>query len=153
MEGAVGGSRRRATAGLMVSGCLAMLVAACAGPGGATSGGAKPLVGTQWMAQTIGGREASVVPPSTVSFDGQRITGSGGCNSFNGTIGYAGDQLAVGPLATTRMMCPPEVMKQEAAFLQALQTAQRFTMTEWLLTLFDPSGNQAMTLTRLTAPL
>ncbi|QNT70701.1 META domain-containing protein [Defluviicoccus vanus] len=131
-----------------------MTAAACAGPGGASSGGPEPLVGTQWLAQTIAGQEASLYPASSVRFDvGQRITGNGGCNTFNGTIGYAGDQLAVGPLATTRMMCPPEVMRQEAGFLQALQTAQRFTMSDWLLTLFDPSGNQAMTLTRMTGPL
>ena len=148
------GGAKRTIAMIVISSGLAMTVAACAGPGGARSGNPEPLVGTQWLAQTIEGRQASLYPASTVRFDiGQRITGNAGCNSFNGTIGYSGNQLAVGPLAATRMMCPPEVMSQEAAFLQALQTAQRFAVSDWLLTLYGPSGNVQMTLTRMTEPM
>jgi Heat shock protein len=140
--------------GMVVAGGLAMAVAACAGPGGAPGSNPEPLVGTAWLAQSIGGRPASLAPASSVRFDfGQTITGNAGCNTFNGTIGYSGDQLAVGPLATTRKMCPPEIMAQESSFLQALQAAQRFAMTEWLLTLYGPSGDVAMTLTRMTEPM
>lgn len=128
-----------------------MTLAGCAGAG---AGDAERLIGTRWLAQSIGGRQASLYPASTVRFDiGQRVTGDAGCNTFNGTIGYSGDQLAVGPLATTRKMCLPEVMAQESAFLQALQTAQRFTVSDWLLTLYAPSGDVAMTLTRMTEPM
>lgn len=144
----------RSLAAVVITGSVALAVAGCAGPGGAPGNNPEPLVGTQWLAQTIEGRQASLMPASSVKFDpGQRITGNAGCNTFSGTIGYSGDQLAVGPLATTRKMCPPEAMAQESAFLQALQSAQRFSMSEWLLTLFGPSGNQVMTLTRMTEPM
>lgn len=134
------------------AGGLMLTVAGCAGaPGANTPDSPAPLVGTTWLAQTINGQQASLAPASQVTFDtGSKITGNGGCNTFFGTIGYSGDQLAVGPLATTRKMCPPEVMNQEAQFIRGLETAQRYEMSQWLLTLYGPSGNAQMTLTRVT---
>jgi heat shock protein HslJ len=52
-----------------------------------------------------------------------RISGSAGCNRFNGQYTTQGPNVSIGPLAATRRACaaPPGIMEQEAAFLKALQ--------------------------------
>ena len=46
--------------------------------------------------------------PFLVFDEGGRVSGSGGCNRLAGTYTASGEQLAFGPLATTRMACLPE---------------------------------------------
>jgi heat shock protein HslJ len=61
----------------------------------------------------------------TASFGpGGQVSGSAGCNRYTGAYTRTGDRLAIGPLATTRMLCdPPAVMEQERAFVSAMQAA------------------------------
>lgn len=65
----------------------------------------------------------------TAEFSAGRISGTGGCNRFNGTYRTPQNQtnqLSIGTLATTFMACEEAVTTQEAAFLAALQAAQRY---------------------------
>jgi heat shock protein HslJ len=62
----------------------------------------------------------------TADFEGDRISGSGGCNRFNGGYQTESNQLTIGALASTRMACEQLVMNQEAKYLAALQGAQRY---------------------------
>jgi heat shock protein HslJ len=75
-----------------------------------------------------------MVPPQTTEltadFSGDRITGSGGCNRFMGGFATTGEQLSVGPLATTFMACEEVVMNQEMRYLAALQGAQRYEIDD-----------------------
>ena len=50
-----------------------------------------------------------------------RVSGSAGCNRYFGryTIDPAGSGMQFGEMAVTRMMCAPEVMRWENAFLLA----------------------------------
>lgn len=52
--------------------------------------------------------------------DGTRIAGSMGVNRFSGQID---DGMPLGPLATTRMAGPAELMRQEDTLLEILQSA------------------------------
>lgn len=72
----------------------------------------------------------------TADFAGDRVTGSGGCNRFNGGFNTNGNQLTIDPLATTRKACEEGVMTQEARFLKALQTAQRYEVNDQGLQIF-----------------
>ena len=84
------------------------------------------LEGREWVLRKLSSTEAAPAEPEvTLTIDGDRLAGSSGCNRYNGTIktGETATSLAVGPLATTRMACPPEVMTLEQRYTTALQSA------------------------------
>ena len=90
------------------------------------------LAGTSW--EVIGynnGQQAvtSVLAGTTLTAefgkDGN-LSGNSGCNTYNGTYTVTGDQIQIGPLATTRMACPQEIMDQESQYLAALQAAATY---------------------------
>lgn len=66
----------------------------------------------------------------TVEFADGKIAGTGGCNRMMGSYQIAGEQLKIGPLASTFMACEPDVMTQESRFLTALQGAQRYAIEQ-----------------------
>ena len=80
-------------------------------------------------ARNIGGAAVDADTPMFVRFavDGS-VNGNGGCNNFFGSLESTDDGVAMGELGATRMACPPEIMDQEQAFMQALQDAVRFEM-------------------------
>lgn len=94
-------------------------------------GGGASMTGVEWRPVTIG--DAAVAPdtPMFVRFnvDGS-IKGNGGCNNFFGSLESTGEGVSVGELGATRMACPPEIMDQEMAFMQALQDAANFETGE-----------------------
>lgn len=140
----------------MRMGVLLSAALTTAGCAGANAGGGPPggLPGTMWLAVAIDGAPAADYPASTLSFPSStEIAGSGGCNRFSGTLGIAGQQLAIGPLATTRKMCPPPVMQQETAFLRALGASTNYQSTGEFLTLSDATGHETLRLSRLTQPI
>jgi len=112
------------------------------------------LVGTSWIARSIDGTPAFQNPMSMLIFQSATmLVGNAGCNTFSGTVGIAGAQLLVGPLATTERACVPAVMAQERSFLDALQNARGFQTSEEMLVLFGPSGQQTLEFARVPQPL
>ena len=94
------------------------------------------LAAMPWMVTSYNnGRDAAVSPlldtELTLEFqeDGN-ITGNAGCNRYFGPYVVTGDSLQIGPLATTRALCPEPagIMEQEQEFLAALQAAATFTI-------------------------
>lgn len=64
----------------------------------------------------------------TASFSSDRITGSAGCNQFQGIFSQTGQQLTVKNLIATEKGCEPPLMKQEASILAALAGSQSLTL-------------------------
>ena len=62
----------------------------------------------------------------TADFVGDRVSGTGGCNRFNGGFKTDGNQISVGPLASTFKACEESIMTQESRYLKALQAAKRY---------------------------
>lgn len=62
----------------------------------------------------------------TASFEGDRVSGSGGCNRFTGGYQTESNKLSIGALGSTRKACEEPVMNQEAKYLAALQGAQYY---------------------------
>lgn len=88
---------------------LLALVAGCTTTTAATS---PRLAGTEWRFTAIDG--AAPIGEATLSFEGDRLSASAGCNRMAGTWHSEGGKLFTGPLAATRMFCEGK-MEQERA--------------------------------------
>ena len=106
------------------------------------------LAGTSWQATFVNnGREAMVglITGSEITADfGEdgTISGSAGCNRYNGPFETEAKQIKIGPLASTMMACiePEGVSEQEAAYLAALENATVYELRGTNLTLRDADG-------------
>lgn len=79
------------------------------------------LAGSSWTFVSIGGVPVAGDRPTSLQFDGTRLSGSAGCNRFSGTYVADGRRLTAGPLMATEMACPGPAMTQEAAFFKLMQ--------------------------------
>jgi heat shock protein HslJ len=94
------------------------------------------LAGTSWEAVGYNnGKQAvtSVLAGTTLSADFGKdgnLSGNAGCNTYSGPYKVTGNQITIGPLASTRKACadPAGVMEQETQYLEALQTAATYQM-------------------------
>ncbi len=102
-----------------------------------------PLVGTAWILDSIASGDAvssvSVAADLTFADDGA-VSGSGGCNRFNGSYETDGSSLSFSPLATTRMACEDVVMVEELAVLAGLEATASYSIDGSTLSLLDASG-------------
>jgi heat shock protein HslJ len=106
------------------------------------------LAGTSW--QVIGynnGKQAvtSVVAGTEMYIDFGKdgsITGGSGCNTYSGPYTVTGNQIQIGPLASTMMACgdPPGIMEQEQQYLAALGTAATYQIEGNVLELRTSDG-------------
>ena len=63
----------------------------------------------------------------TLTLDAEgRAYGSAGCNHWFGPYQLQDQQLSFGQLGSTRKLCPPALMEQEARFFEALSQVQRW---------------------------
>ena len=126
----------------------ALLVALCILP--VQTGAAASLLDGEWLVEDIGGGGVADNVRSTLRFDPNGIaSGSGGCNRFSGSYASADDGLGFGPLAATRMACPPPAMDQEAKFFVALSAVRSARVEGPSLLLFSAGGAQLVKLKRL----
>lgn len=94
------------------------------------------LPGTAWdVINYNNGNEAvvSVILGSSLTavFDEDgTLSGSAGCNNYTTSYEIDGDNITIGPAATTRMFCetPEGIMDQEAQYLAALETAATYSI-------------------------
>jgi heat shock protein HslJ len=105
---------------------------------------------TKWMIQTLNGSRV-LIPEGgkevfiTFSNDG-KANGSSGCNTFNGKAEVSGSSMKLGPMATTRMMCP-EQMDTEKDFLAALNNTASYSISGNTLSIMDAGKNVLATFT------
>ena len=77
----------------------------------------------------------------TAEFTDGKIGGSSGCNSYGGAYKASGKKITTDSIAMTLMACMDAgVMEQESAFLENLQNAQTFEITEGQLLIFSSDG-------------
>ncbi len=75
------------------------------------------------------GNMVNILPDTeiTARFEGGKVGGSAGCNSYFGSYTISGNSISIGTLTTTLMYCfPPEKMKQEMDYTAALKSATGF---------------------------
>jgi heat shock protein HslJ len=106
-----------------------------------TFSGGYTLEGPTWVLdKTIPGSEI------TALFDEGRVSGSAGCNTYNGSYvstGGAGQNTIrfEGPFAMTRMMCDEPLMDQEQLYMAALESATAYTIEGFALMIEYPGGS------------
>lgn len=84
----------------------------------------------------------------SLTFAGNAVSGTGGCNRLNGTVQVGGSALTFGLLGVTKMMCDRPVNTQEDKFLKFLGQGQlRAQLSGDSLTLTDSNG-QTLTFSR-----
>lgn len=79
---------------------------------------------------------------------GGDVVGSGGCNNFFGSFSQNGRLVTFGPLDSTKMACPPEIMDAEREFMTVLGNVRAIEATHLELTLFGDANQVLMVLRR-----
>jgi len=125
--------------GRFLSGCCR--VPAQAAGGGAPAG----LEGATWRLKELTGVQSAALAkldrPVALRFDSGRLSGFAGCNNFSGSYTLDGDQLKVGPVASTQMACPEPGSSIETAFHKALSGTLRYTVDGDHLSATTASGD------------
>jgi heat shock protein HslJ len=122
--------------GLVLCGTLLALPAT-----GATAVGERSLDGTAWVLAALAGRQVPGDSTVTLQFDGNRMSGSDGCNRFSGSYSATDTAFEVSSqLASTQMACAEETETEARAFLAALAGAKRYRLDGARLLLLSADG-------------
>ncbi len=103
---------------------------------------APPLDGTAWVLEAMPGMAALPGTSISLRFEGGRASGSDGCNRYG--VGYTARGGAIeipSAIASTRMACPPDVMRQADAYLAALTGARHYRVDAGRLQLIAADGS------------
>ena len=106
------------------------------------------LEASSWTAELIFDQNANAAQSTLTFMDDDTISGTTGCNNYNGAVELAGTSINVGLLATTRMLCEPAISGQETVFLEALGAAKAWQLIGSTLELKDEKNIRVMRLTR-----
>jgi heat shock protein HslJ len=115
-------------------------------PTSASSTPSPSLDRSAWVLATLPGQPLPSGVRPTLRFEGERVGGSDGCNTFGGSWQAHGSALRIGPrLAATLMACPPPVTAIAAAFGRALTTTAAYRIEAGTLVLLDGNGQTLAT--------
>lgn len=105
-----------------------------------------PLSETQWQLESYGvaGEETPVVADSavTLAFDVENAAGSGGCNSYSTSYTLDRGNITFSEIVSTLMACADDLMAQEQAYFDALQTASSYELAEGQLVIAYGDGQR-----------
>jgi heat shock protein HslJ/uncharacterized protein YraI len=75
------------------------------------------------------------------------LSGSAGCNSYNGSFTAFDQTLRIGTLSSSQALCgsPEGIMEQEGLFLSLMHQASRMAISAGQLTIYDSAGNMILT--------
>lgn len=99
------------------------------------------LAGREWRVIAVAGSRLPAGTRVSLAFqpDG-RVSGRSGCNRFAGKATVGNDAITFGPLASTRMACPPPLMQLETSVLAVLGSARTWTIERGRLTISATDG-------------
>lgn len=103
--------------------------------------------GTEWGLRGIG--DDDVIDPvlyetaPTARFEGDQMTGNGGCNDFTAPITVDGNKLTIGTVVATTQACtdPKNVMDQEQTIFSTLPEVTGYVLLGGMLVLTDDDGD------------
>jgi heat shock protein HslJ len=91
----------------------------------------------RWIAFELNGK---AVAGPTLDTTADKVSGTGGCNQFNGPISIEDDAVQIGPVASTRMTCEGK-SETEAQYFAALEAARTFVLDGDMLVLKAEDGH------------
>ena len=105
------------------------------------------LEGESWILTqmlTAGGQTEIVDVSVSASFDGTKISGTSGCNSYNASYEATGAQISFGPIAGTKMACPEPEGSTEARYLQLLEGVGSYEVSGRSMSMNDADGTPVL---------
>jgi heat shock protein HslJ len=121
----------------------AVLLALAFGSGGAASAPRDSAAGT-WLLHKGAGLPSGKARKPTLSVQGEKLSGSTGCNTFTATlVRHPDKRVAIDGIALTRMMCEPGQNTIESALVGALRQTQFMTQQGQTMT-FLSSDNKPL---------
>ncbi len=90
-----------------------------------------------WVATELNGKP---VDGPTLDYTTDKVSGTGGCNRFNGPISIEDDAVQIGPIAATKMMCEGK-SEVEGQYFSALEAARSFVVDGETLVLKAEDGH------------
>jgi heat shock protein HslJ len=125
----------------MVKVILLATMAGIAGCTSTTAAAGKPDLMGDWTVEYIGERPVIDNSPAYIEFAEEgRVSCNASCNRFTGAYVLSGSSLTFSNMASTRKMCFPALMEQEARFLAFLERVAKVQMQNGLLLLLDVEG-------------
>ncbi|GJM35500.1 MAG: hypothetical protein DHS20C18_45010 [Saprospiraceae bacterium] len=97
------------------------------------------LVNNTWVLTDYGPENATIpaldpaaaTPPGngvvTLSFNGNKVNGKDGCNTYFGVFSQSGCSFSVDSINTTLILCQQDIMTQANAYMTILQAAETFS--------------------------
>ncbi len=132
---------------------LAVLLVGC---GGSQAGSGGELEGVNWVLKsyTSQGTVRMIDPEIRIDalFEGGKVSGSSGINTYTAPYKLSGASLTIGQAATTMMAGPANIMAVEQAYLAALQEAASFIASAGTLAIFDKDGGEILSYMEEEAP-
>lgn len=109
----------------------------------------------EWQIEDLNG--GGPVAQSRLMFDPgdqgtSRLSGTAGCNRFSGNWKQDGATLQLGPMAATRMACPPPAMEIEQRVLALLEAANSVTYTADVAAILATPDGRKLTLRKPAQP-
>ena len=139
----------RMTSGLaVVLVAAALLAAACAShdPGRATD--AVAVEATIWTLDELAGEAVPDGVAVTLEYDGERISGNGGCNQYGAEAAFDAGAVTIDPeIMSTLMACDEPAAGVELRYLEALPRAAAFVVNDSTMTISDADGESLLVFT------
>lgn len=112
------------------------------------------LVNTQWVLDSFneGGTELpsiSTVLPYLEFRENGEAGGSGGCNTFSTQYEVQNGEISFGPIASTKIACPIDIMQKEQMFFDAFGTANRYEVSGDTLRIWYANVQKVLAFTRM----
>lgn len=108
-------------------------------PGGAAAPAAVSLTETHWNLIELDGNPVTASNESQpyiyLQVQGDKLSGSGGCNRLFGSFDLSGSSLQFHSVAATMMACPGDAMKYESQLADALRLTTGFQISGEVLSL------------------
>jgi len=104
------------------------------------------LLEGDWLVIEIDDEPVDPEAPRSIRFEEGRVSGRVGVNRFTGTYSTDGDVIDIGPVASTRMAGPPDLMSLEHHFNTHLEGEHEITLGGDEMVLGEADG--AIRLTR-----
>jgi heat shock protein HslJ len=130
---------------------LAVILPACGGGdgGGSSSASQDPaaLEGQSWiLTQYLAPDGTTQIVESGVNaeFVSGKVSGSSGCNTYNGSYEATGNTITFGAIATTQMACAPDKMATEAQYLKLLGEATTYEISGRSMSMSNADGTPTL---------